>query len=138
METVIDTDVLVALSNVNDTLHSSAKKLIKRVIKQKIQIFILPTTMAEFALLASSKIGVRETKSALDKIKNSNLIIDINQESTLSAISKYKKQTSKEESLFDCFIMVLANDLGIDYILSFDKGYKKKINGFKLMNDYLK
>lgn len=93
METVIDTDVLVALSNVNDTLHTEAVKLIKKVIKQKIQVNILPTTMAEFALVASSKIGVSETKSALDKIKNSNLIVDINQESTLSAISNYKKQT---------------------------------------------
>lgn len=136
MNVIVDTDVLLGLYNSGDIHHSEAVELAKKVLEKKMNIFILPTTLGEFALLASSKIGKRDSQKAISHLMNSDfLTTDITLELTKEAIELYEKQTSKEESLFDCFIMATAKKLFCDGIFSFDKGYRK--NGFKLIEELI-
>lgn len=137
MITVIDTDALLALFNSSDSLHKKASGLLLQLSKKKGVTFILPTTLSEFALLASSRIGAYETRQIVHQlISKGYLSIDITDKITKEAVELYQKQTSKEESLFDCYAMVGANYIKADCIFSFDEGYTK--NGFVLIADYFK
>lgn len=136
MNTLIDTDALLGLFNTADSLHKDATDLAKKLAKKGINTLILPTTLSEFARLASYQIGVKEAQEATKTLANSALpVLEITEDLTEKAVSIYEKQTSKKESLFDCYVMAAAKKLGIKYIFSFDDGYKKRINGFQLVID---
>ena len=109
--------------------------LLERFVKLQCDILILPTTLSEFALLSSSRIGLLQTQEAIETIPQSGYVIPaITDETTQSSVSLYTNQTSKEESLFDCFVMVAARKYRADCIFSFDKGYFK--NGFVLIQEF--
>ncbi len=136
VNTIIDTDALLGLSNINDVHHGRATTLLRKLRDEDATIFLLHTTLGEFALLASSRIGVKETKNALKRLTNGGFVfIDINESLTKEAVLLYQNQTSKEESLFDCYIMVAAKKIAADAIFSFDKGYEK--NTFTLVSSLL-
>lgn len=132
MNIIIDSDALLGLYCPEDAHNAKALKLTKKIEEDGDNVFILPTTLSEFALLASSRIGMEDTQKAVFCLtKQSCQILEITSEMVQGAAELYGKQASKEESLFDCFVMVAAKKLGIDYIFSFDKGYIK--NGFNLL-----
>lgn len=136
MNTIVDTDALLGLFNTADPLHKDAAALAKKLAKKGVNTFILPTTLSEFARLASYQIGVKEAQEATKTLANSALpVLEITEDLTKSAVSTYERQTSKKESLFDCYVMAAAKKLGIKYIFSFDEGYTKKINNFQLASD---
>jgi len=134
MNAIVDTDTLLGLFNVNDIHHSKAVTLAKLVVKSGINIFILPTTLCEFALLASSRIGAKQAQYAISILTTSDYVpVDITEEIVKESAALYEQQSSKEESLFDCFVMVAAKRINVDYIVSFDKGYEKR--GFTLFGN---
>lgn len=136
MNTLIDTDVLLGLFNTADPHHKTATLLAKKLVKKGINTLLLPTTLGEFALVASHKIGREETQKVTNLLINSPMpIIEVDEGLTKNAVSFYQRQTSKEESLFDCYVMAAAKKLGIRHIFSFDDGYTKKINGFQLASE---
>lgn|SRR3990167_9385782 len=136
MNVIIDTDALLGLFNIKDFHHKKAVEVIKKCVEKGINIFILATTLSEFALLSSYRIGLKQTKKAVSDIASSDyLSCDITLEITKEAVNLYEKQTSKEESLFDCYVMTTAKKLLCDGIFSFDEGYKK--NGFKLLEEII-
>ena len=137
MNTILDSDALVGMFYEQDPHYTNANFLIKQTVEQKANIYILPTTLNEFALVASSRIGMAKTHNAISVIRKTNYpTIEITDELTSQATHLYLQQTSKEESLFDCFVMAAAKKIHADCIFSFDKCYTK--NGFVLLEDYLK
>lgn len=131
MNVIIDTDALLGLFNAKDALHRQSLTLAEKLLKNKANIFILPTTLAEFALLASSRVGLDQTQTAIKHLSDSDYLpVEISENITKEAVTSYLKQTSKEESLFDCYVMAGAKIVRADFIFSFDQGYKK--NGFFL------
>lgn len=130
MKVLVDTDALVALTNRNDSLHSQTKALLIELHTQGAKLFLLPTTLSEFALISTSRIGLKQTKAIVDvwTTGSSHKILTINNELTTAALKIYEKQTSKEESLFDCYVMAAAKLQIMDAIFSFDKGYQKTKN----------
>lgn len=137
MTTIIDTDVLLGIFSPKDAHNKTSLSLLDKLLERNDEIFLLSTTLAEFALLASSRIGMSETKNSIKRIILSEYSsLDITEEVTAKAVELYFAQTSKEESLFDCYIMAAAKKIPADYIFSFDKGYEK--NGFVLAMDFLK
>lgn len=137
MTTIIDTDALLGIFKPTDPQNKASLLLLDKLLERNDEVFLLPTTLAEFALLASSRIGLQETKSSIKRIMASNYsTLDITEELNAKAVELYYAQTSKEESLFDCFVMAAAKKIPADYIFSFDRGYEK--NGFVLAWDLLK
>lgn len=130
MNIIVDTDALLALINSHDSLHTEAKALLAAMFAQKSQLFILPTTLAEFSLIAANRVGLNQTKAVAEvwTAGANHQMIEIDKELIVSAVKLFRKQTSKEESLFDCFVMAAAARYGYDAIFSFDKGYLKNIN----------
>ena len=94
MNTIIDTDALLGIFNTKDSLHKDATLLAKNLAKKGINTLILPTTLSEFARLASIYIGVREAQEATKVLTNSGLpVIEITEDLTKEAVSIYQKQT---------------------------------------------
>ena len=136
MITVVDTDALLGLFIPQDVHHIHALELLERLVHLEAETLILPTTLSEFALLATSRIGMRQTKAAVDELTGTSFVTcDIAEADTKEALTLYKAQTSKEESLFDCYVMAVAKKLAADCIFSFDRGYRK--NGHMLVEDFL-
>lgn len=130
MNIIVDTDALLALINSRDSLHAEAKALLTAMFAQEAQLFLLPTTLAEFSLIAASRVGLNQTKAMVEVwTKGANhQMIEIDKDLIDTAVKLFQKQTSKEESLFDCFVMAAASKYKYDAIFSFDKGYSKNIN----------
>lgn len=140
MNVIIDSDALLALINANDSLHSEAKTLLEKLYAKSAQLMMLPTTLCEFSLIAVNKIGLPQTKAvvAVWTTGTNHQVIEIDKELINLAVRLFQKQTSKEESLFDCFVMAAASKYKYDAIFSFDKGYKKVKNNnlnLKLTSD---
>jgi predicted nucleic acid-binding protein len=136
MVVIVDTDALLALFNPEDSLARLADTVAEKLAQTGAEFVILPTTLAEFALVASSRVGVTRTRAALEQIRAMcyrMVVVDL--ALTDEAMNWYKKQTSKEESLFDCFVMAAVGKIGAECVFSFDKGYKK--NGLVLAGDYV-
>lgn len=136
MTTVIDTDALLGLFNPVDVHHRRTLVLMERLKERSCEIVILPTTLGEFALLATSRITLSRTQAAVQVLSSPDFrLYDVNTTLTEEAVRIYQAQTSKEESLFDCLVMAAAKASQADCIFSFDRGYRK--NGFSLIEDML-
>src|SRR6266545_96948 len=135
MTVLVDTDALIGLADVADRHYEQSTRLAHALIQRQATIFILPTTLAEFALVASGKIGMRATQLIVDVLLRSYTGVDIDQTVVAGAKTRYAVQTSKEHSLFDCFVMEAAQRLAADCIFSYDKGYRQ--NGFTLIQDLI-
>src|SRR3972149_11110457 len=104
MNIIVDTDALLALINSHDSLHTEAKALLTAMLAQESQLFLLPTSLAEFSLIAASRVGLNQTKAVVEvwTTGTNHQMIEVDKDLTDSAVKLFQKQTSKEESLFDC------------------------------------
>lgn len=135
MITIIDTDALLALVNPNDALHARAKHLAQEFSEQQYTLYILPTTLCEFAMIATIRIGFEPAKRAPERITEQAFFrLDVPPSMVASALTLFQKQTSKENSLVDCFNVIASREQSVDCIFSFDKGYKQ--NGLTLAEEY--
>ena len=139
MITIIDTDAMLALINPTDALHKKAKALLGQLYAQNAHLFILPTTLSEFSLLSVSRFGLAKTKDVVRVWTEgvSQELLEIDDALTQAAVKLFFYQTSKKESMFDCFVMAAAQKYRADCIFSFDRGYQKTKNGLKLASDLL-
>jgi predicted nucleic acid-binding protein len=136
MEILIDTDALFAIVDKNDVLHMRALKIVHHLVQQNATIYILPTTLAEFATLTNIRIGFEQSKRSVDFIlRQGYQLIDTTSAMVLDANALYQQQTSKENSLADCFNMIAARRQSVDCLFSFDGGYTQ--NGFVLVENFL-
>lgn len=135
MTTIVDTDALLGLVDETDALHTQAAAVAQRLADHNATIFILPTTLAEFATLATIKLGFVTAKQLVDRIVRQGYSpLDMTIDMLYQAHSLYLEQRSKENALFDCFTMVAAKRHNLDCIFSFDRGYTQ--NGYTLASEY--
>ncbi len=136
MTTVVDTDALLGLVDQDDAHHATATNLAQALAKHNATSYILPTTLSEFALLSSRRLGREPTQRAVSQLLQSeHALLPITDVLTREAIALYQTQTSKGESLFDCYVMAAVKQIQADGIFSFDRGYQK--NGFHLLMEIL-
>jgi predicted nucleic acid-binding protein len=135
MTTLIDTDALIGLVIEQDALHEPASSAHAQLAELGTHIYILSSTLGEFVSVCTNKIGVHATQQAVQTFVRTYSLIHITEQTMQDGLSTYYKQTSKENSLFDCYIMATANHLAADCIFSFDGGYAR--NKFILIEQYL-
>lgn len=137
MISIVDTDALFALSNIEDALNARAKLVASSFFELGLELAFLPTVLGEFAGLTATRFGRAWAQQAIDHItKVQYLHVDVGEKLTLQALAFYRKQTSKGNTLFDCFVMSAAEAYKAVCIFSFDRGYIK--NGFVLAEDFIK
>jgi uncharacterized protein len=136
MTTIVDTDSLIALIVTNDPLHTKSYALHQQLADKGTKIYLLTSTLGEFVSMCTNKIGVTSTQQAVETFMRTYTVSYITDDIFSNALPLYYKQTSKENSLFDCYVMAAAKQLAVDCIFSFDRGYTQ--NGFTLIEDVLK
>lgn len=137
MNVLVDTDAWLSIVNPQDSNHGKAKALLVRLYEEGATLLFLPTTISEFVAIAVSKLGLKQVQAVIQPMTSplDHLILPMDEKLTDEAIETFLTQTSKGESLFDCFVMAAARKYKTDAIFSFDKGYKKTKNDFKLVED---
>jgi predicted nucleic acid-binding protein len=135
MTTIVDTDTLIGLTIEADPLHERVARLYINV-PHDTTFYLLSDTLSEFATLSTIKIGIDATQRVVSDIVKSHKLITLSPEHALAAVELYQRQTTKENSLFDCSVMVAAGAYEADCIFSFDRGYTQ--NGLELLEDYLR
>ena len=140
MITVIDTDAWLAIVNPSDALHLKAKAVLKALDRENAHLLLLPTTLSEFTTVAAGRIGLERTKDVIKALidAGTHVLLEIDDALTATAVEVFFEQTSKKESLFDCFVMAASVKYKADCIFSFDNGYTKTKNGFRLASDLLR
>lgn len=128
---VVDTDVLFASFVKTDAHHKKVAALRKKLPDDTV-IYLANCILAETVTLLARRVGKEAADRFLQSLEAGGLEMIVVDEKLLNLTKKYfLKQTSKEETFFDCVNMAAAQSYSADAIFSFDKGYKK--NGFKLL-----
>lgn len=68
MIAIIDTDALLGLANPDDGLHERAKSVLDGLEKKGFEILISPTTLCEFEIIATIRLGKEQTIQAIKQI----------------------------------------------------------------------
>jgi predicted nucleic acid-binding protein len=135
MTTLIDTDALIAIVIENDALHPQTVALHQRLANEGAKVLLLSSALAEFVSMCTNKIGVARTQQAVQTFIRTYSLCHVDDNIMEEALPLYYKQTSKENSLFDCYIMIASKKFTVDFIFSFDGGYKQ--NGFQRIAEFL-
>ena len=135
MTTVIDTDALIGLADRSDALHKPATRIAEALLHRKARVLLLPTTLTEFATVAAKEMGLTQAKKAVHVLLNRYTLLAVDEVLAFEAVKIYDRQTSKKNTLFDCYVMAMAVRVSADCIFAFDAGYTH--NNFALAKDFL-
>jgi|CXWL01.1.fsa_nt_gi predicted nucleic acid-binding protein len=128
----IDSDAYIGALLLSDPHHMNALSLFKILIVKAESLVTSWEVIDEVATKISYTSGKELSKRFIDdRLHSDEKIFFVHKEISTKILDLFNKQTSKNVSLTDCTNMVIAKDLGIDTIFSFDKHYKQ--NGFKLL-----
>ncbi|MEK7513864.1 MAG: hypothetical protein AAB580_03155 [Patescibacteria group bacterium] len=128
----IDADAFIALNFTKDVHYKKACILMEK-LEEKEDILVTSWQVIDEVATKLSYFGIKQQATNFLKwITNSDIkIVYVNEKMTSKIIKQFKEQTSKRVSLTDCTNMVIAEEMGVKQIFSFDKHYKQ--NGFELL-----
>jgi predicted nucleic acid-binding protein len=124
----IDADALVALARVRDKNHQKAKKIYKKVEKEKVSFISSNTSLYEAATVISQQINHQIAQNFILEARQRINFIFVDSKIEKNGLKIFDRQTSKNVSFFDCLNMAILKEMGAKEIFSFDEDYKK--NGF--------
>lgn len=129
---LIDSDAFIALRKGDDSNHKKALLTFNKLKNRNISFIASNYVYSETITILSQKISHRNAVDFIDQKNNPSTffsIIRLDEEIEETAISIFKKQTSKNVSFVDCANMALLETRQADMVWSFDKVYQK--NGYK-------
>ncbi|MBU1500389.1 PIN domain-containing protein [Patescibacteria group bacterium] len=128
----VDADALIGL-RVKEDAHYNAAKQILNDLEEKGET--LATSWQVVNEVATKLAYFDKKKNALDFLKwlfKSDVeVVYVDSRLAKKAVKKFKDQRSKRVSLTDCTNMVIAEEMGVKQIFSFDKHYEQ--NGLELL-----
>lgn len=133
---LVDADALVAIAKSDDTNHSRALLIDRKLHQMGVIFYLSPFTVAEAATVLSYKVSQTAARKFLKEIRKLDLTtFELPEKHKLLADKWFEKQNQKGTSYFDCYNMALLDRYKnqIMAIFSFDEVYKK--NGFTLAQD---
>ncbi len=137
MKIFIDSDAFIALLNKTDALHQKAKKLLSVLSQSESSEFYTSWDVIDEV---ATKISYHLTKKQAIKFLNylqkiQACIIYPDVKLAKKAQNLFKNLVSKRVSMTDCINIIIAKELQLDCIFSFDKIYQKQ--GLELLKDKL-
>lgn len=122
---LIDADALVAIAKEDDSNHTKAIKILKRLKKDF--LFITQFTIPEAVTVLSYKVSQREACRFLKEARTKNLVkITADTDLEAGADELFLAQKRKNISWIDCFNVSVVKAKKLDGIFSFDKFYSKQ------------
>ena len=128
MKTVIvDSDALIALLNKDDLLANKAIKTLEGLHKLEARLLYPATTLVETTTTLQRRLSnATLTRDIVKMIKESQFpIVAVAQETIESAEELFNPSGSKQNTLFDAVVAVIAKQQKADAVFSFDSWYEK-------------
>ena len=131
---ILDTSYIVGLIDEKDTWHKKAKGIEERLIQKRVPLIFLDCVVNEVVSVIArrfhEKRRTKEIASAIEKFESvcpedSITWMYPEIEKFFRPILETVKAGKGELNFHDAFILHLANEFGITYIVSFDKGFDK-------------
>ncbi len=128
----VDADAFIALNFTKDAHYKKACILMEKFEDEE-ELLVTSWQVIDEVATKLSYFGVKQQATNFLKwIINSEIkVVYTDENMTGKIIKQFKEQTSKRVSLTDCTNMVIAEEMGIKQIFSFDKHYQQ--NGFELL-----
>lgn len=132
---IVDADVLIAQIDRRDALYQRSLRLLQYLKKNNARVIYPVTAIIEAGTHLQR--AQNNPEAALSLFQStfglSTEIVEVNKTILKSAMKYFSTKASKKNTIFDCIVAVLAEEMEANAILSFDKFYRKQ--GFKLVSD---
>lgn len=128
MKILYDSDALISLKVIGQPNHIKAKRILRSLKKEPIELFCLNLCLQETATVFSKKYDQSVAKDFYYQIeKNPPIIIDLDNKLEKLAWQIFLQQTKKGTSFIDCANLAAIRLYNLDKIFSFDKFYPKEL-----------
>lgn len=134
---IVDSDGIVAQSNLDDANHDLAVKISEKLVDLEAKVIYPSTTIFEATTTMARKFNNPQMAAGtLSVFTDPSMIIEpVDQQIIVGAAKYYDPNTTKKNTTFDAAVAAVADKYKADYIFGFDGFYEKK--GFKLAKDLL-
>lgn len=132
MTILIDSDAFISIESKSDSLHQEATRLLERLGDKEFSFYTSWDVIDEVSTKLSYFLSKEQSLSFLSFIQSTGIhILYPTRERHLKAVQLFSEIATKRVSMTDCMNMVIAAELNLDCIFSFDKIYQQQ--GFKLL-----
>ena len=123
-----DSDGLIALLHEDDFHHLRAKKTVQNLIQHDAQVIFPMTSIVETITTLTRKLEKPILATlVVHKITHGELAIETADAPLLEAALKvFNPIGSKQNTLFDAFVVATAKKFKTNYVFSFDQWYQKQ------------
>jgi len=124
---IVDSDALIALLNIEDSLASKALKTLEALHIQGARLLYPATTLVETTTTLQRKLSNPSLTTEIVRMIRENQfpVVPVDQEILELAEVLFKPTGSKQNTLFDAIVAVIAKKLHADAVFGFDKWYEK-------------
>lgn len=124
---VVDTDALIALVNKDDALASDAVRTLQDLYANEVKLVYPSTTIVEAITTFQRKLSNSGLAGDIAQMLRGGQfnIVPVDQNILEEAELLFKPDGSKQNTMFDAVVAVVANAINADAIFSFDRWYEK-------------
>lgn len=135
---IVDSDGIVAQSNLTDANHDLAVKISEKLVEVGAKVIYPSCVVFESTTAMARKFNDPQMAAGtLSVFADPSMIIEpVDQAIVVGAAKYYDPSSTKKNTTFDAAVATVADKYKADYIFGFDVFYEKK--GFKLAKDLLK
>lgn len=132
-----DTDGLIALLHQEDAHFERAKETVRQLLQQDAQVIFPITTIVETVTTLTRKLDQPHLAAdVIAQITTGELAIEAADSALLDqALEVFHPEGSKQNTLFDAFVVATAKKLDARCIFSFDRWYATL--GYTLASDFV-
>lgn len=132
---VVDTDAIVAQVKKDDKNHRVAMAISSSLVSSNAQVIYPATTVVEAVTFIQRSLSNPPVAYGTAQLmaNSSAQVAEVNQKTLRNAMKYFSATGSKKNTLFDCIVIAVAEEVHADAIFSFDRFYKKQ--GFKLASE---
>jgi len=129
MTLFVDSSFIIALFHKKDDFHSEAEKIVKELVVDSPSFLTSNIAVAEAINYIFRTRGSKAAKKILNLIDKSGIeTVFVSQDIFKKAYKLlFARKSKRGLNFFDCLHLATMRILGIETILSFDKGFKKEV-----------
>lgn len=132
---IVNADAIVAQAYPDDSNHQKAVSISDKLNNLGAQVIYPATAVLEAVTVLQGRLNSGATAYGTAAVFTDPKVevAEVSQTTLMGAMDHFSPTTSKKNTLFDCVVLVVADEKKADAIFSFDHFYKSK--GFKLASD---
>ena len=126
VEVLIDSDAFIAWLRPGDLFHPHAREVFTRLQQHQTRLATTSLVILETATVLSHREGQTVARQFLQLVEESQLpVIHIDEALQTATLELFKSRTTKGTSMVDCANAVVAQQMGIPQVFSFDRFYQQ-------------